>query len=525
MKKTIFARDSVLIGLLFVMATGMVFGGGGSQSAGSGGASGTKTYNGIDVSTQQTIRMYLLGDKPKDFDVVYAEINKRLQEKLNATVSVSFLSWAEHGQKYPLLFSGGEDFDLIFTAAQWAHYETTAAMGGFYALTSDFIQKYAPGIKATVPQVGWDQAAIAGKIYMIPQYQNEFNADVVALRGDVMAKYGYADMTSLNQLIEFYGKVAADQSSTGLSPMGNASGGLLYDYFRQNGMAVMPGSISEFFIYNTQNPSDTKVTYLLDWSVFEQYCQAMKTYYEQGFWSKDSLASTDQRQDGLLRGTSVSMGWNLGSVKSFVDEANKAHPTWNINMYDLYSNMPKGVKPYINNGMAINAASKKKERAMMVLDLLYADKEIHDLALYGIEGTHWKPVGDDQYEKLAKSADFSPGAYCNWGWNNQNLSRTEYIANPTPVDLKATALEADWNKNVKPDHVFDGFSFDKSNITSEVAMVESIVAEYYTPLISGMAGDVPTAIRALRTQVENAGIQKIINEFNTQAAAFVAARK
>jgi hypothetical protein len=56
-------------------------------------------------------------------------------------------------------------------------------------------------------------------------------------------------------------------------------------------------------------------------------------------------------------------------------------------------------------------------------------------------------------------------------------------------------------------------------------MVESIVAEYYTPLISGMAGDVPAAIRALRTQVENAGIQKIINEFNTQAAAFVAARK
>jgi putative aldouronate transport system substrate-binding protein len=502
----------------------MVFGGG-SQDAASGGAGGTKVYNGIDVSTPQTIRMYLLGDKPKDFDMVYAELNKRFQEKLNVTVSVSFLSWAEHGQKYPLLFSGGEDFDLIFTAAQWAHYETTAAMGGFYALTPDFIQKYAPGIYATVPQVGWDQAGIAGKIYMVPQYQNEFNADIVALRGDIMAKYGYADITSLDQLIEFYGKVAADQASTGISPMGNASGAMLYDYLRQNGMVVMPGSISEFFIFHTQDPEDTKVTYLLDWPLFEQYCRDMKTYYERGFWSKDSLASTDQRQDGLLRGTSVSINWNIGSVKSFVDEANKAHPTWNVNMYDLYPNMPKGVKPYINNGMAINAASRKKERAMMVLDLLYADKEIHDLALYGIEGTHWRPVGDGQYEKLAKSVDFSPGAYCNWGWNNQNLLRTEYVANPTPVDLKAVALEESWNRNVKPDHVFDGFSFDKSRITSEVAMVESIVAEYFTPLISGMAGDVSAALRALRTQVENAGIRKIINEFNTQAAAFAASRR
>jgi putative aldouronate transport system substrate-binding protein len=525
MKKTIFTRGCLVIGMLFAMVPNMVFGGGDKDSAASGGAGGAKSYNGIDVSSAQTIRMYLLGDKPKDFDVVYAELNKKFKEKVNATVSVSFLSWAEHGQKYPLLFSGGEDFDLIFTAAQWAHYETTAAMGGFYVLTPDFIQKYAPGIKATVPQVGWEQATIAGKIYMVPQYQNEFESDVVALRGDIMAKYGYTDMTSLTQLVEFFGKVAADQASTGLSPLGNTNAGLLYDYFRQNDMAVMPGSMSEFFIYHTQDPRDTKVTYLLDWPVFEQYCQTMKTYYERGFWSKDSLASTDQRQDALLRGTSVSMVWNLGSVKSFTDEANKAHPAWNINMYDLYPNQPKGVKSYINNGMSINAASKKKERAMMVLDLLYTDKEIHDLALYGIQGTHWKAVGDNQFEKLTKSTDFSPSAYCNWGWNNQNLTRKEYVPAPTPVDLKATAFEAAWNKNIKPAHPLDGFSFDKSQITSEVAMVESIVAEYYTPLISGMAGDVPTAIRALRTQVENAGIQKIISAFNTQAAAFVAARK
>jgi putative aldouronate transport system substrate-binding protein len=524
MKRTIFTRGCLLIGMLFLTVAGLVFSGG-SQDAAPKRASGTKVYNGIDVSAPQTVKMYLLGDKPKDFDLVYAELNKKFQEKLNATVSVSFLSWAEHGQKYPLLFSGGEDFDLIFTAAQWAHYETTAAMGGFHALEPEFIQTYAPGIYKTVPKVGWDQAAIAGSVYMVPQYQNEFNADVVALRGDIMAEYGYADIASLDQLVSFYRSIAADQARSGISPMGNASGGMLYDYFRQNGMAVMPGSISEFFIFHTQDPSDTAVTFLLDWPLFERYCREMKTYYEQGFWSKDSLASTDQRQDGLLRGSSASMTWNIGSVKTYADEANKAHPEWHVSLYDLYPSMPKGVKPYINNGMALNAASRKKERAMMVLDLLYTDKEIHDLALYGIEGVHWKPVGGDQYEKLARSADFSPSAYCNWGWNNQNLQRTEYVPNPTPVDQKAAALEAAWNRNIKPEHVFDGFSFDKSRITSEVAMVESLIAEYYTPLISGMAGEVAPALQALRTQVQNAGIQKIINEFNTQAAAFARARR
>jgi putative aldouronate transport system substrate-binding protein len=56
----------------------------------------SKTYNGNDVNEPMVIKMYLLGDKSKDFDLVYSEINKILKETVNATVEVSFLSWAEH---------------------------------------------------------------------------------------------------------------------------------------------------------------------------------------------------------------------------------------------------------------------------------------------------------------------------------------------------------------------------------------------------------------------------------------------
>ncbi|MCL2880213.1 MAG: extracellular solute-binding protein, partial [Treponema sp.] len=322
---------------------------------------------GVDTSKAATVKMYLLGDKSKDFDLVYAEINKILKEKINTTVDVSFLSWAEHAQRYSLLFAGAEDFDLIFTASSWGHYETTASMGGFYALTPQFIQTYAPDIWKTVPAVAWDQAKLNGNIYMVPNYANEFGADVFALRGDLMKKYGYTDITSLDDLIGFFKKVAADQGKTGIRPQGN-SAGMLYHYFQSSGYAVMNGSVSELFLINTQDPSDTKVTYLLDWDKFEQYCRDMKTFYDLGFWSKDSLASGDQRQDGLLKGTSASMAWNLDSAKRFANEANKAHPEWNVTLADYAPNLPKRVNAYINNGMAINAASKNKERAMMVLN-------------------------------------------------------------------------------------------------------------------------------------------------------------
>jgi putative aldouronate transport system substrate-binding protein len=482
----------------------------------SGGSSG------VDLSTPVTLRMYLLGDRSKDFDLVYAEINKILQQKLNTTVEVSFLSWAEHAQRYSLLFAGGEEFDLIFTASGWAHYETTASMGGFFPLTESFLQTYAPDIWRTVPAMAWDQAKLDGNIYMVPNYANEFGVDVYAVRGDLLKKYGYSDITSIEQLTEFFTKVAAGES--GIRPQGNAAG-MFYPYMHAAGYAVMNGSPSEFFIFNTQNPSDTKITYLLDWDQFNKYCTDMESFFRQGFWSRDSLASSDQRQDGLLRGTSAGMYWNLGSTYRYAGEANSAHPDWDVTLVDFAQRWPKRVNSYINNGVAINANSKHKERAMMVLNEFYTNKQVYDLAWGGIEGIHWIAEGDKNYRQTSRTGDYGINGNCNWGWNNMNLSRSEYIPNPTALDRKYDAILERWNSNVKPEHPLDGFAFDKANVTTELSIMDSLVAEFYTPLLAGMAGtSAVAAIRNLRTQLESAGIQRVIDEVNRQAQAYLASK-
>lgn len=99
-----------------------------SQENVPGEAQEERTYRGNDVSEPVVLRMYLIGDRTPDFDQVYDEINKKLQENVNATLEVNFLSWSEHDTKYSLLFSSGEEFDLIFTATGWAHYSETANM-------------------------------------------------------------------------------------------------------------------------------------------------------------------------------------------------------------------------------------------------------------------------------------------------------------------------------------------------------------------------------------------------------------
>lgn len=472
--------------------------------------------NEVDISEHLDLTMYLIGDRTPDFDEVYGKINEILEEKLNCSLSVEFLSWGDHDTKYSLLFSGGEDFDLIFTASSWCHYEQTVALGGFYPLSEEFIQTYAPDIWEVVPEMAWNQAKIDGQIYMVPNYQNEFGQDVLAVRGDLMEKYGIEDITSWDELLEFYKACAADGIYA-------SQGGPWYQYFQAEGLSTTGGAPKggELVLYHAQDPEDLEFTYLLDWDGFTDYCKQMKELADAGCWSPDVLNSSDERQTGLLTGRTAGMIWNLGSCRTYAKQANADHPEWNVTLCDPVSALPKKVNSYINNGVAINAMSNKKERAMMVLNEFYTNPEVYDLAMLGIEGKHWEAVGDDQYKVIDESG-FGVASNCNWGWNNCEIQRSEYIEDRTALDDRYDEMLAAFNANIKADHPYDGFNFDSTKVATQVAAVEAAIGTYYDPLVNGLVDDVDASIEALRAALESAGIRDVLAEMEAQAAEHVA---
>lgn len=529
MKKGLKKALALLLGT--AMMTGMLAGCGsagnsesasGTPAAGNSAAEGeaaadTKTgAEAVDTSEHLDLKMYLIGDRTPDFDEVYGKINEILEEKLNCSLSVDFLSWGEHDTKYSLLFSAQEDFDLIFTASSWCHYEQTVALGGFYPLSEEFIQTYAPDIWEVVPEMAWNQAKIDGQIYMVPNYTNEFAQDVLAVRGDLMEKYGIEQIASWDELKEFYLACAADG-------MYASQGGPWYQYFQAQGLSTTGGApkAGELVLYNTQDPEDLGLYYLLDWDGFTDYCRQMKELADAGCWSSDVLNSNDERQTGLLTGRTAAMVWNMGSCKTYGDQANSENPDWNVTIVDPVASLPKRVQPYINNGVAINANSKHKERAMMVLNEFYTNPEVYDLAMLGIEGKHWEAIGDDQY-KVIDESNYGVSSNCNWGWNNAAIQRTEYIENRTALDDTFDAMQESWNNNIKGDHPYDGFNFDSTKVSTQFAAVEAALGSYYDPLINGLVDDVDASIEALRAALESAGIRDVLAEMESQAAAYAA---
>lgn len=526
MKKRMKKVLSLLLGVAMTASLLVGCGSSGNDASGSAGAStGAENASGstqdagtTDTSEHVDLRMYLIGDRTPDFDEVYGKINEILEEKLNCSITVDFLSWGEMDTKYSLLFSSQEDFDLIFTGS-WAQYGQVAARGGFAELTEDFIQTYAPDIWSVVPEVAWDQAKIDGKIYMVPNYQNEFKQDVMAVRGDLMEEYGISQITNWDELMNFY-KACADNGIYA------SQGGPWYQYFQYQGYSTTSGAPNggALVLYNAQDASDLDFCYVLDWDGFSDYCQQMKELADAGCWSPDVLNDSAERQDGFLNGRTAGMIWNMGSCLGFAKQANSENAGWNATVVDPISNQPKAVQPYINNGVAINAASNHKERAMMVLNEFYTNPEVFDLAMLGIEGKHWEAVGDDQY-KIIDESGYGADSNCNWGWTNDNIKRKEYIEDRTPLDDTYDALMEKWESNIRAPHVYDGFSFNSDAVSTQFAAVEAALGTYLDPLLNGLVTDVDKSIEDLRSALEAAGIRDIIDEMNSQAAAYVAEKQ
>ena len=516
-------KKKVLAGFLACAMTVSCFAGcSGSTSASSSAAAATGSGSSkIDTSKAVTLKMYLVGDKAADFDKAYDKVNQELKKKINATLQVKFLSWAEASTKYSLLFSSGEDFDLIFTASGWEHYEETVAKKGFYEMTDQFIKTYAPDIMKIEPAEAWKQAKANGKIYMVPNYNKEYGAETLAVRGDLMKKYGFSNIESEEQLESFFDKVAADEKTTGITPLGTQGKALQYSYLLEaNGWTVVKGTIEPLFAYQYTDPSNVKVISVAESKEFKQYAEKMKEMQQKGYWSKDALSTKDTRNDNFVAGKAAAMEWNLGSCVNYAQQVNKEHPEWDATVIDFMPNVIKSMNPYTNNGIAINARSQNPERAMIAIDQLMTNKTIYDLTAYGIEGEHYKAVGSNEYTPLTQASRYPANGSCNWGWTNENLKRTIH---PDSTDAALLEKQANflklWNKDPAI-HPLSTFSFNEQNVKTQDAILTTLVTQYMNPISTGLVNDPDQAVNEFISKLKTAGIDTVTKEIQSQIDQF-----
>ncbi|WP_040950094.1 extracellular solute-binding protein [Gorillibacterium massiliense] len=479
----------------------------------------------VDTSKEVKLKMYLLGDKPKDFEEVYGEVNKLLKQDINATVDVSFLSWADWQQKYPLLFASGDDFDLIYTA-NWAQYNQQASKGGFLELTKDMLDQYMPKTAASMYPEAWEQAKIQGKVYMVPMNYKEMFGNFSLLRGDLLEKYGLKaeDMVKDSKSIEAY--YEAFYKDTKIVPLQGGDKtwwGMPYylpSEMMKNWFEV--GSLSNFHVYYDTTQDSPKVFPFIDTDAFVKGVTVTKEWVDKGIISKS--AAVNKSSDGFndfLNGKAPAGGGNLATANSNYASVNAQHPEYKLVGLNANYGNPVAVNPFIQNGIAINRNSKNPERALMMLDLFRNDERYFNLTTYGIQGKHYDLSADGKsIVPLTDSAGFSPDGACPWGWRNDQFYKLIDGGMPDYQKFKDDMV----NNAAYPK--LTTFVFDDTNVKNQIAAVNNVLEQYEKPLVYGMIkSSIDSDVAKLRELIKKAGGDEVVAELQKQVDAFLAANK
>ncbi|XEC93997.1 extracellular solute-binding protein [Paenibacillus tarimensis] len=513
MKKTVLLLLTLFLAVSLLAACGKSGNGGNDTPAANTGnkdmAEGTQAK--LDPVT---LKIMIPGDRPRDFDAVIAEAEKRMADTLNVKLDVVFIPWADLGQKTQVTLSSGENIDLIFDAP-WLHLNQMVA-GGYYEPLDELLEKYGQNIVTTRSEQMMEANKYNGKIMAVPLSNAFLSGRVYYVRKDIREKLGVPEIKSYDELIKLAYTIKEKMPeitpiiSHNNGPMSWAQYRKVFDY--EN--SIKDTQIgTDGVLYHKNN--DGKVYNMFDEKdpVYWGWITDARKLYQDKLMYQDVLSLKDANE--LYKsGKAAILNTNDFGVNADLQSAVK-QGGGEVEAVTFFST-EKGAnitdfKAW--NFLALASVSKNKERAIMFLDWAN-QKENYDLLAYGIQGQNWEPAGEDRYKKLNDGYGFFPYA---WIWNPTHDRLSADLDEETVQLTKFTTVADNFTADI-----LTGFTFDTAPVANEIAQFNSI-RDKYIPAISNGVVDSDSTWEKYKAEGYDVS-KKIQAEMQKQIDAFLASK-
>lgn len=444
---------------------------------------------------------YFPGNWPQpEQEKVFAEVNKVIKSKINATVDFKAIPFGDFDQKMQVVIASGEPYDITFTAGWINNYTQNVAKGAFLPL-DDLLAKYAPQTYASMPASFWDATKIKGQIYGFVNQQISARTPAVAVPQSLIDKYGL-DMNAisakigpdtLNLLEPFIQAVKKD------NPQKYPVVGIDPDFF--NIEAIVGINVPGVVAFNDDSLT---VVNQFESDGFKKFLATLRDWNAKGYMnSKERLSKkTDDWTDGKAGKFIFNIGGAFKPGGANLDSALGGEP---------YAEVPAGTAHLTTGGItatmqAINRNSKNPERAMMLLELLNTDKDLYNLLNFGIKDDHFKIDSDGLMIPGDNQQGYNPQVP--WMFASNFLANVE---KGMPADVWEQTKKV--NADALPSKLL-GFTFDAEPVKGEIAKATAVWDEYSRAISLGVTSD--EKYNEFLAKMKTAGAEKIIAEMQKQ---------
>jgi len=492
-----------------LMLTGCVIKKGEKLSTSNGETSRENTEEELDNGLPHvTLTYYFPHNIQPDQDEVYAEFNRKLKEKINATIDFRGTVWDDYANKMQMLDASDEEYDLCFTSNWMNSYIQNASKGAYLPL-DDLLVEYAPKTFAQVPMQYWDVSRIRGKIYGVVNYQIMVRCAAVASDEEKLKRHNFDlkaeirpnDLRSLEPYIEkAINDVPGSYTHILLSDMS--------EYCRLDTLigSNTPGAIDV-------DAEEIKViNQFKDSKRYRELVKLLQDWNKRGWQAADVRITrkTDNPVDDKARKFVIGVG---GAYRPDIE----AISSFGAGFHSLV--VPSG-NPIATTGGAISTLtaisrnSKNPERAMMYLEAINTDTDLYMTLNYGIKGRHWD-LEDGFMIQGPEHERYNP----NVSWMHACMF-TGVPAKGLPADI--------WDQFKKMNETADkspllGFTFNSEPVKAEVGKCQAVYDEYYRAIEIGAITD--EQYQEFLDKLDAAGAEKIIEEMQRQVDEWLASKE
>ncbi|MCR8632774.1 extracellular solute-binding protein [Paenibacillus radicis (ex Xue et al. 2023)] len=470
------------------------------------------------------LKLVLPGETPPHYSEVMEVLNKKLSASIHVTLDIQYIPWSSYNNQLLVKMAAGEDYDFFYNG-YWQNYSQILNRMGAKDVT-DLIESYAPDLYKGLTPEYINSNKYNGKLYGIPipgpiEYPQGFH-----FRADLAEKYGYSssNLGSLQQVEEFLKKVLAAEKANGRVGI-RYNGEYTGDY---KAMAFL-GTQREFVpSYDFNSPgfllnNEPVVINQFETQQYKDFLKLKRRWWDEGLIDKDSLFSKSSLASELISDTK-SLGYISNAPEGYTGENSagraKFDPGARLDYVSIEGEGFKMVSSFkAGNFIVITPSSRNAEKVLMFLNLLYKDKDVRDLYLYGIKGKDFIPVGDKEF-KYPDGIDPSK-VFQNLWWMVTPWSNARIPASATASDKKFIQMSTDPNNFTQS--VISGFDFNPDPVKTEISRVNTIVVEYRKTLESGSGTDVQqnAKYKEFIDKLKKAGVDKIIDEKQRQINEFL----
>jgi putative aldouronate transport system substrate-binding protein len=427
---------------------------------------------------------------PTNYDAWQKHINEYLGEKIGVNIDVEVVGWGDWDNRRDVIINSGEYFDILFTDG--GKYGAAANLGAFLDIT-ELVKTAAPELYSYIPEDYWQAVSVNGKVFSVPTYKDSSATQYMVWDKAIADKYS-VDYDNQNNFAALEDKMVEIKEGEGTAPFILAMGGSDIIFSTFDGMGAGLSAMGVKF------NDDTRTVV----SVFEQeevlsQLDILHKWYKAGVINADAPTLAEAPS---YRIAYTAQGWKSAAQTTWGPGMGVEAVAAQIGDTIVSNDTVRGSLNTISSG------SKYPEKALEFLQLVNMDPKVRDAFYYGLEGENFNYDANGEIEKINNEwtmAGYTQGTF----FNVTKLAGTEINQWDEVKEL---------NANAKPS-VLLGFSLDTAKIETELANCRAVYEKYRSELLTG-AKEPRALVKQLRTELDAAGFQTILDEAQTQVSAF-----